>query len=334
MNYYKVLNKQVYTFGKYSIVPLRTEDRYEIMKWRNEQMYHLRQNEPLTKEKQDSYFDVVISKLFETDKPDQILFSYLEGKKCIGYGGLVHINWVDKHAEISFIMDTELEKEYFDTHWSNLLNLIEQVATKLKLHKIFTYAYDLRPHLYSVLENNNYRREAVLNEHCFFEDKYLDVIIHSKMLRNCILRKATKTDVDITFRWVNDPEIRSFSYNQNKVSQKNHTQWFYSKLHDTNCEYYILENHGTATGSLRFDFNDRNEAKISYLIDSKFKGKGLGTTILKKGIISIKNDRPDIKSVFGYVLEGNKASIRIFEKLKFDLIERNDSEFKYEKEIK
>ena len=32
---------------------------------------------------------------------------------CIGYGGLVHINWIDKNAEISFIMNTELEMDIF-----------------------------------------------------------------------------------------------------------------------------------------------------------------------------------------------------------------------------
>ena len=40
----------------HSMVPIRFKDRYEIMKWRNEQIYHLRQQVPLTKESQDNYF--------------------------------------------------------------------------------------------------------------------------------------------------------------------------------------------------------------------------------------------------------------------------------------
>lgn len=185
MNYYKVLNNQEVKKGDFSIVPIRFEDRFLIMKWRNEQMYHLRQNKILTAQDQDNYFTHVVAKLFEQDYPDQILFSYLHGDKCIGYGGLVHINWVDKNAEISFIMDTELEFDFFEFHWTNFLHFIEKVAQQeLVMHKIFTYAFDLRPKIYEILEKNTFEKEAVLKEHCFFETKFIDVIIHSKILSN------------------------------------------------------------------------------------------------------------------------------------------------------
>jgi hypothetical protein len=118
MNSYKALNKQVFAIDEYSIVPIRFEDRYDIMIWRNEQMYHLRQNKHLTHQEQDIYFENVISKLFKTDEPDQILFSFLKNDVCIGYGGLVHINWVDKNAEISFIMGTEFEQYHFNKFWN------------------------------------------------------------------------------------------------------------------------------------------------------------------------------------------------------------------------
>ena len=108
MNSYKVLNNQVYTKDNFSIVPIRYEDRLDIMKWRNEQMYHLRQAKPLTIKDQDDYFENVVSKLFEAEKPNQLLFSFLKNGEFVGYGGLVHINWIDKNAEISFIMNTYL----------------------------------------------------------------------------------------------------------------------------------------------------------------------------------------------------------------------------------
>ena len=102
MSSYKVLNSQEYRNEIYSIVPIRYEDRTVIMKWRNEQMYHLRQNKILTRETQNKYFNNVVEKLFNEKEPNQIIFSFLENDICIGYGGLVHINWIDKNAEISF----------------------------------------------------------------------------------------------------------------------------------------------------------------------------------------------------------------------------------------
>ena len=153
----------------------------DVMKWRNEQIYHLRQDKPLTEAVQNSYFENVVAKLFDEDKPSQILFSFLENDICIGYGGLVHINWSDKNAEISFIMNTDLEKNDFQKHWGTFLNLIEQVAfIDLKFYKITTYALDLRPKLYFILENSGFYKEATLKKHCFFNGEFKNIIIHSK----------------------------------------------------------------------------------------------------------------------------------------------------------
>ncbi|MHB1105206.1 MAG: GNAT family N-acetyltransferase [Lutibacter sp.] len=186
MNCYKALNKQEYSNGNFSIVPIRYEDRFAIMEWRNEQLYHLRQKQHLTVEDQDNYFTNVVLKIFDADQPNQILFSFLENGLCIGYGGLVHINWTDKNAEISFIMNTKLEKDSFLKLWSVFLKLIEDVAfAELKFHKIFTYAFDLRPHLYEALTTSKFKEEARLKEHCLFDNKYKDVVIHSKINKLC-----------------------------------------------------------------------------------------------------------------------------------------------------
>ena len=180
MRYYKCLENQRFEYNEFSLIPLRDEDQFPIMKWRNEQIYHLRQAKPLTETDQKNYFDNVVAKLFEQEKPSQLLFSFLKNGECIGYGGLVHINWIDKNAEISFIMDTTFEKNSFDYHWSNYLTLIKKVAfSEINFHKIFTYAFDLRPHLYTMLLKNGFIEEARLKEHCYFEGKFIDVLIHT-----------------------------------------------------------------------------------------------------------------------------------------------------------
>jgi RimJ/RimL family protein N-acetyltransferase len=181
MREYKCISIQTYSLNNYQIVPIRDKDRYKIMQWRNDQIYHLRQSKILTKEIQDEYFNNVIAKLFEKEYPDQILFSYLENEKCIGYGGLVHINWLDKNAEISFIINTSSEKIEFEIHWKNFLYLIEKVAfEQINIHKIFTYAFNVRPQLFKLLVDCNYIEEARLKEHCIIDNKYHDILIHTK----------------------------------------------------------------------------------------------------------------------------------------------------------
>jgi hypothetical protein len=76
----------------------------------------------------------------------------------------------------------ELEIDFFASFWSKFLSLIEEVAfDDLNFHKIFVYAFDLRPHLYTVLESNNFMFDARLKEHCYFQGEFKDVVIHSKI---------------------------------------------------------------------------------------------------------------------------------------------------------
>ncbi len=179
---YKVLkNKNVFSSHEYSIIPIRFKDRFKIMKWRNEQLYHLRQESDLTKNEQNRYFKNILFNEFNKEAPSQVIFSLLNLNKLVGYGGLVHINWINKRAEVSFVMKTKLEENHFESLWSIFIRLIEKVSFKeLKLNKIFIYAFDLRPHLYPVLEKNGFTFEANLKKHIKVEKGYKDVIIHSK----------------------------------------------------------------------------------------------------------------------------------------------------------
>lgn len=182
---YKCIQKHTFSDGPYSLSPIRDEDKYVIMQIRNEQMYHLRQSRPLTEADQERYFTEVIAALFDVEQPSQLLFSFFDNTEFVGYGGLVHIDWINRNAEISFVMKTELEEVHFETYWCAYLNLLEQIAFgEAGLHKIFTYAYDIRPHLYPALEKSGFQREAVLSDHCFFDGAFRDVVIHSKISRN------------------------------------------------------------------------------------------------------------------------------------------------------
>lgn len=330
---YKALIQNVFSYRQYRIEPIRLEDRYDIMKWRNEQIYHLRQDRLLTTEGQNNYFNNTVSKLFLIEKPSQLLFSFFENDNFVGYGGLVHINWVDKNAEISFLINTELEKEKFKDYWHNYLMLIEKLAfNELKFHKIYTYAFDLRPHLYTVLEENGYKNEAILKEHCLFDNQFIDVLIHSKCNSYLQLRRATIDDVEQTYLWANDKLVRQFSFNQETISFENHFNWFTNKINSENCGYYILEEKGEAIGSIRFDVFNKI-ATISYLIDPKQHGKGFGLKILTLGLEVIERSSYDLETVEGFVLPANLASVKIFERLNFEKTILDNNNFRFFKKL-
>lgn len=179
---FKILSKNKFSLNCYYITPIKYSQRYKIMEWRNDQTYHLRQSSKLTKEDQDKYFDESVLPLYNDDRPNQLLFSFYDNSKFVAYGGLVHINWQEKNAEISFVIDTKLEKSKFHEYWFNFLGCIEQLAfLEISLHKLYVYAFDLRPHLYEVLVDTGYFKDAELKEHCLVNNSFHNVVIYSKI---------------------------------------------------------------------------------------------------------------------------------------------------------
>lgn len=320
MRNYKCLSVSKLESNGFHIESLRDGDKYEIMDIRNQQIYHLRQNEPLTKEKQEHYFATVVAGLFEQEKPSQLLFSFFENGNFIGYGGLVHINWVDKNAEISFVMKTELEKDSFAKYWSNYLKLIEKLAfEELNFHKIFTYAFDLRPHLYSVLESCGFKEEARLKEHCLFDGQFLDVVYHAKTNRTISFRKANENDMMLYFNWTNDASVRENSYQSEPISLEDHQNWFYKKIKDETCFMIVFENHiGTPIGQVRIQKQDENIAVIGISNDVNHRGKGYASKMIQIASEEYLKQNPQI-CISAYIKIENEASEKAFEKAGYEL---------------
>lgn len=327
---YICLQHQEQHLGDYSIVPLRYEDRFSIMKWRNEQIYHLRQARPLTEDDQQRYFDNVVSKLYDNPKPDQILFSYLERGICVGYGGLVHINWIDRNGEISFIMDTQLEAEHFSEHWSNYLTMLKAVAfDDLGLHKIYTYAFDLRPHLYTMLEANGYKREATLKEHCLFNGKYKDVVLHSlwndlyEVINYVDCTKEQNLDI-LALR--NRDDVRSWMVNPEVIPEENHFKFVESLKGSPNRLYYAIYKNSVLVGT--YNLTNVGDSVWERGIIANPSTQGTGQT--EKWERQILNSLPsEIKAISAKVKQDNLRSIKYHEKLGYKEQSRDDEYIYY-----
>ena len=327
---YLCLRQQEQRLGDFSLVPIRYDDRFLIMKWRNEQIYHLRQNRPLTEDDQQKYFDNVIAKLYDNPKPDQILFSYMEKDVCIGYGGLVHINWIDNNAEISFIMDTRLEKEHFSEHWSNYLSMLREVAFKdLGLHKIYTYAFDLRPHLYTMLESNGFMREATLKEQCLFNGEYKDVVIHA--LWNAVYQVVNYMDCTMEqqreiLALRNDDRVRFWMVNPELISEENHFKFIERLRGDSNRLYFAIYKNGVLMGT--YNLTNEGDGIWERGIRANPFTQGTGQTELWERQILGGLSNYDIKAVSAKVKHDNLRSIKYHEKLGYQE-QRRDGDYLY-----
>jgi RimJ/RimL family protein N-acetyltransferase len=316
---YRCLKNNIFEDGDYKLIPIRFKDRIDIMNWRNEQMYHLRQSEKLTIQNQDKYFNEVVSKLFYEDSPNQILFSFLKNDKLIGYGGLVHINWIDKNAEISFIMNTELQNSNFEKIWSIFLKLIEKTAFhNLNFKSIYTYAFDLRPNLYPVLEKNGLKLKSRLKNHLTTKGEKIDVLIHEKINPSYLgIRNALKADVDLIFKWSNDDLVRDQSFNTEKIIYEDHVKWFNEKLNDTNNLFFIVELNSLPIGLVRFHLQEDNVV-IGILIDENYRGKNLSVPTLILGCEEYFKVYK--KPIIAFIKKTNFVSVRLFKKAGFEYL--------------
>jgi hypothetical protein len=179
---YHALKKNNFQVGDYSITPIRSEDMEDIRKWRNAQMNVLRQKRELTQEDQRKYFTQVVLPLFEHEEPDQLLFSFHKDNERIGYGGLVHLSWIDKRAEMSFLVHPDRVKNQavYGEDWYNFIQLMKQLCfSEMKFNRLFCETYAFRKFHISVMEKAGMKEEGRLRQHIFEGGAFVDSIMHS-----------------------------------------------------------------------------------------------------------------------------------------------------------
>lgn len=156
-----------------------------------------------------------------------------------------------------------------------------------------------------------------------FKKNYSNVFSLLSKEINLNVRKAELTDVLTFFKWVNDPEVRSQSFNTDSIELIDHQKWFYAKLESSSSVIYIGEIDNTPLGQVRFEYKDKCWV-IDYSIDKKFRGQGYGYILLKKCILNLIGGCGSEFALKAEVKKQNRSSVRVFEKLKFRKIKETE----------
>jgi UDP-4-amino-4,6-dideoxy-N-acetyl-beta-L-altrosamine N-acetyltransferase len=127
------------------------------------------------------------------------------------------------------------------------------------------------------------------------------------------LRDATIDDCILLFNWVNDEQVRSNSFNSDKISLKEHKKWFYKNINSKTTKIFIACLKNKPIGQIRIDIKDR-KGVIGFSVDSKLRGKGYGTRILEEVILHIKVSGFKIDTLIGKVKKDNISSQKAFQK--------------------
>lgn len=126
------------------------------------------------------------------------------------------------------------------------------------------------------------------------------------------LREVTIDDAELLFKWVNDPDTRSNSFDSHTISLKEHEDWFARVMADANQILYIMMREETPIGHVRYELSN-NTAEISYSISPQERGKGYGKLIIHLAVMKIKSDYPEITKIRALVKPQNEVSIMCFQ---------------------
>jgi len=165
---YHILPEEPLSEGDYSLVSIRHRDFQDIRQWRNEQIQYLRQRFPISETQQENYWEQAVFPTFQQVHPPQVLLSFLQRGKCVGYGGLVHLDWDDGRGEVSFLLETQRANNVltYQNEFALFLRLLKQLAfAHLGLRRLTTETYDVRPVTVKVLEAAGFKLEGRLRKH-------------------------------------------------------------------------------------------------------------------------------------------------------------------------
>jgi len=125
------------------------------------------------------------------------------------------------------------------------------------------------------------------------------------------LREARLEDCGAVHAWRNDEQTRSFSHDPRPIPYENHERWFRQALANPERIMLIGEAEGSAVGVLRYDL-EQDKAIVSINLAPEWRGRGLGTLLLRSGTEWMRVHHPAVREIRAEVLFQNKASHTVF----------------------
>lgn len=178
---YRCMPRAEIAAGRYAVRAVEPPHIEAIRQWRNAQIDVLRQAQPISPPQQAAYYAREIWPDKDAAEPRNILLIYLEDGRPIGYGGLVHIAWQHRRAEVSFLLDPAVahDDDGKAALFARFLDLMKTLAfDDLRLARLHTETYAMRQAHIATLEACGFRREGCLRHHVWIEGRPTDALLH------------------------------------------------------------------------------------------------------------------------------------------------------------
>ena len=121
------------------------------------------------------------------------------------------------------------------------------------------------------------------------------------------IRKISEDDIWLLFNWVNDHEVRKWSFQHSRpITESEHKQWFYSKLVDQNVRQWVMEEDDRPCGQVRFERID-SRIVLHYSIAAEFRGRKLAVKMLNLTVEETLKEWLGL-AIYAYTFTENYAS--------------------------
>lgn len=177
-----------------------------------------------------------------------------------------------------------------------------------------------------ITANPKHLNELIKNQHKMIDGKspkrilkvFKDLYASRKNV-GLNFRFANQRDVDLYYKWANDEEVRSNSYNQEPILYNNHVKWFKTKLKSADCFFYLFRTEkNVPIGQVRID-KSGDEIVIGISIDEKYRGLSLSEKMLVVSCEDYLKKHPK-NIITAYIKTKNIASLKAFVKAGFSTI--------------
>jgi RimJ/RimL family protein N-acetyltransferase len=137
-------------------------------------------------------------------------------------------------------------------------------------------------------------------------------------------RKASLQDITQYFEWVNNPLVRTQSFNSNNISLEEHTKWFTKAIADNSKLMLIFSNNNIDIGQVRIEISNQDIAIIDISIDEAQRGNGYASQLLQIATDEFLKINPQYK-INAYIKKENAASVKSFLKAEFIIEIQSDN---------
>jgi len=160
--------------NKISLYAVEKEDLNSLLKWRNNPEFrkYFREYRELNLNQQEIWFEEKVVK-----DPTTLMFSIKDNldQKLLGCCGLVYINWVHRHADLSLYIGWE--DVYIDDQglaYESCKLLLDYAFNELNLNKVWTEIYEFDKPKKTLYDEFGFHQDGLLRQNYWFDGRWWD----------------------------------------------------------------------------------------------------------------------------------------------------------------